>query len=124
MYRTCIFCSADLGDNDALEGFPVGRRLAFDAWRGRLWAVCGRCRRWNLAPLEERWEPVETAERLFRDARLRAHSENVGLAVLPDGTRLVRVGEALPGELAAWRYGDQLSRRRRRYGLALGAAVA
>lgn len=128
MYRTCIFCSGSLGANDALEAFPVGRTVAFDAAAGRLWAVCPRCARWNLAPLEERWEPVEDAERLFRDARLRVQSENVGLAKLRDGTRLVRVGAALPGELAAWRYGAQLRSRRTRYwaltgAVAVGAAV-
>ncbi len=125
MYRTCIFCPADLGTNQALEAFPVGRSVAFDAHRGRLWAVCRSCGRWNLAPLEERWEAVEDAERAFRDSRLRVQSENIGLCKLPDGTRLIRVGDALAGELAAWRYGDQLVRRRRQYligGLAVGAA--
>ncbi len=124
MYRTCIFCSSDLGENEALEHFPVGARLAFDAWQGRLWAVCGKCGRWNLSPIEERWEAVEEAEKRFRDSRLRVHSENVGLAKLPDGTRLIRVGEALPGELAAWRYGDMLRHRRYRHWLAIGGAVA
>ncbi len=123
MYRTCIFCSADLGSNRSIEEFPVGRSLAFDGWKGRLWAVCPGCARWNLAPLEERWEATEAAEKLFRDARLRAQSENVGLARLPDGTRLIRIGRALPGELAAWRYGGQLLRRRRQY-LIVGAAGA
>ena len=123
MYRTCIYCSADLGQNEAVEAFPVGKRLAFDAWKGRLWAVCPKCLRWNLSPIEERWEAVEEAEKRFADARLRVQSENVGLAKLPDGTRLIRVGSALPGELAAWRYGDQLMRRRRQY-LIAGAAVA
>jgi hypothetical protein len=122
MYATCLSCSASLGRNEALEHFPVGSRVAFDAWKGRLWAVCSRCGRWNLAPLEERWEPVEEAERLFRDTHTRVQSENIGLARLRDGTRLVRVGRALPGELAAWRYGGQLvSRRNRR--LAWGAAT-
>jgi hypothetical protein len=111
VYRACIFCSAALGANEAIESFPVGKSLAFDAARGRLWAVCPKCARWNLAPIEERWEAVEEAEKRFRGARLRAQSENVGLAKLPDGTRLIRVGAALPGELAAWRYGDQLVRR-------------
>ncbi|HST58678.1 MAG TPA: hypothetical protein VLK84_08325 [Longimicrobium sp.] len=123
MYRTCIFCPADLGTNQALEAFPVGRRVAFDAHRGRLWAVCGKCGRWNLAPLEERWEAVEDAERAFRNSRLRVQSENIGLCKLPDGTRLIRVGDALAGELAVWRYGDQLVRRRRQF-LIGGAAVA
>lgn len=124
MYSTCIYCSAELGANDALEAFPVGRSIAFDGWKGRLWALCPKCARWNLAPLEERWEVLEDAERLFVDARLRVQSENVGMARLRDGTRLIRVGQALPGELAAWRYGDQLVRRRRNYYIAAGAAAA
>jgi hypothetical protein len=124
MYRSCIFCSAPLGSNEAIERFPVGRSLAFDAAKGRLWAVCPVCARWNLAPLEERWEVVEEAERLFRDTRLRVQSENIGLAKLPDGTRLVRVGQALPGELAVWRYGESLVRRRKRYLAVSGGLVA
>ena len=63
MYSTCLFCHASLGANEVIEHFPVGRRLAFDATRGRLWAVCGVCRQWNLTPLEERWEAIEEAER-------------------------------------------------------------
>ncbi|HEU0012955.1 MAG TPA: hypothetical protein VFQ45_04690 [Longimicrobium sp.] len=123
MYRHCIFCSAPLGANDVVEHFPVGRSLAFDAERGRLWAVCPRCARWNLAPIEERWEAIEAAERLFRDCRLRVQSENVGLARLRDGTRLVRVGRALPGELALWRYGRVLGRRRAAYTAAAGVGL-
>jgi hypothetical protein len=111
MYRHCIYCSADLRANEAVEAFPVGRTLAFDAAKGRLWAVCAKCARWNLAPLEERWEAVETAERLFVDAKLRVQRENIGMARLRDGTRLVRVGRAERRELAAWRYGDEMRRR-------------
>jgi hypothetical protein len=122
MYSTCLFCSAGLGRNEAIESFPVGRRVAFDAWKGRLWAVCPRCGRWNLAPLEERWEAVEAADRLFTDTRARVHSENIGLCRLRDGTRLVRAGKALPGELAAWRYGGEFISRRRR-NISVGAAV-
>jgi hypothetical protein len=124
MYRSCIFCSADLGTNGAIAAFPVGRSLAFDASAGRLWAICPTCGRWNLAPLEERWEAVESAEQHFRDTRLRVQSENLGLCRLADGTRLVRVGAALPGELAAWRYGRTLVGRRRQYLLGTGALAA
>jgi hypothetical protein len=123
MYRNCIFCSADLGSNECIEHFPVGRSLAFDAARGRLWAVCPGCARWNLSPLEERWEAIEEGERLFRDSRLRVQSENVGLARLRDGTRLVRVGTAVAGELAAWRYGRTLTARKRRYQVAAAATA-
>jgi hypothetical protein len=123
VYTRCIFCSATLGRNETLEEFPVGRMLAFDAAKGRLWAVCSRCGRWNLAPIEERWEAVESLEKRFRDTRLKVQSESIGLSKAPDGTRLVRVGQALPGELAAWRYGDRFGRRKRAYLAAAGAGV-
>ena len=123
MYRNCIFCSADLKANEALERFPVGSSVAFDGEKGRLWAVCPKCARWNLAPLAERWEAIEDAERLFRDTRTRVQSENVGLARLRDGTRLIRIGQALSGEMAAWRYGGELGRRRRKYVIATATTI-
>ena len=114
MYRTCMFCKKSLGSNEVVESFPVGRRLAFDAAKGRLWVVCRSCERWNLTPLEERWEAVETCERLFRGTRVRTSSENIGLARHPEGLELVRIGKPLRPEFAAWRYGDQFGRRRNR----------
>jgi len=115
MYSTCLFCNEDLGRNEAIEHFPVGRRLAFDASKGRLWVVCRKCERWNLTPLEERWEAIDEAERLFSDTRMRVSTDNIGLAKLREGTTLIRIGSALRPELAAWRYGDQFGRRRRRH---------
>ena len=88
--------------------------MAFDAERGRLWVVCRKCERWNLSPLEERWEAVETCERLFRDTRVRVSTENVGLAKHPEGLELVRIGKPMRPEFAAWRYGDQFGRRQKR----------
>lgn len=114
MYKTCMFCKASLGANEVVEAFPVGRRLAFDAARGRLWVVCRRCQRWNLTPLEERWEAVEACEKLFRGTRVRTSSENIGLARHGEGLELVRIGKPLRPEFAAWRYGDQFGRRLRR----------
>lgn len=122
MYTTCIFCKKPLGSNEVVETFRVGRRLAFDAAKGRLWVVCRRCERWNLTPLKERWEAVETCEELFRGTRIRVSSENIGLARHPEGLELVRIGEPLRPEFAAWRYGDQFGRRRRR-SIALGTVV-
>ena len=124
MYATCLFCNKPLGANEALETFPVGKRLAFDAAKGRLWVVCPQCERWNLSPLEERWEAIESAERQFRDTRRRVSTDNIGLAKLRDGTTLVRIGEPLRPEFAAWRYGDQFGRRRRRQLLIAGGGVA
>ncbi len=114
MYATCLFCHGALGRNEALEHFPIGRRLAFDAARGRLWVVCPTCARWNLSPRETRWEAIEEAERAFGGTRLRASTPNIGLAKLREGTELVRVGRPLVPEFAAWRYGASLLRRRRR----------
>jgi hypothetical protein len=125
MYGTCIFCNRLLGANAVMEGFPVGRRLAFDEAKGRLWVVCRGCERWNLSPLEERWEAIEACERLYRDTRKRVSTENIGLARHTEGLELVRIGAPLRPEFAAWRYGDQFGRRRKRailYGA--GAAVA
>jgi hypothetical protein len=123
MYSTCIFCNQSLGANSVLESFSVGRRVAFDAAKGRLWVVCRKCERWNLTPLEERWEAVEEAERLYADTRKRVATEQIGLARLADGTELVRIGAPLRPEFAAWRYGDQFGRRRRRQILLAGAGV-
>jgi hypothetical protein len=111
VYSTCLFCHASLGSNEVIESFPVGRRLAFDAERGRLWVVCRQCGRWNLTALEERWEAVEACERRFRGTVLRVSTDNVGLTRLREGLELVRVGKPLRPELAAWRYGTVFRRR-------------
>ncbi|MDE2794942.1 MAG: hypothetical protein OXL34_09010 [Gemmatimonadota bacterium] len=124
MYTTCMFCKKPLGTNEVVEAFPIGRRLAFDAAKGRLWVVCRKCERWNLTPLEERWEAVETCERLFRATRIRTSTENIGLARHSEGLELVRIGEPLRPEFAAWRYGDQFRNRRRRWIAAGSAGVA
>jgi len=124
MYSTCLFCNEDLGSNEVIEQFPVGRRLAFDASKGRLWVVCRKCERWNLTPLEERWEAIEECERLFTSTRLRVSTDNIGLAKLREGLVLIRIGNALRPEMAAWRYGDQFGRRRRKHMIVSGAVVA
>ena len=115
MYRACIHCCADLGRNEVIEPFPIGGRLAFDSAKGRLWVICPHCGRWNLTPLEERWEAVEECERRFRGLRLRAQTTNIGFARLPEGLDLVRIGKPLRPEFAAWRYGREFSRRRTHY---------
>lgn len=124
MYSTCLHCNRSLGANESIEAFPIGRRLAFDSKSGRLWVVCGACERWNLSPIEERWEAIEQGERAFRATRVRASTDNIGLARLADGTELVRVGAALRPEFSAWRYGDQFGRRRTRNVIGVAGAVA
>ncbi|MGE0439668.1 MAG: hypothetical protein AB7L66_14560 [Gemmatimonadales bacterium] len=105
MYRTCLACKRGLGRNRRLEFLPVGRRVAFDPWRGRLWVVCPHCARWNLVPLEERWETIETCERRYRQTRLRAGSGEIQLIGLGADLELIRIGEPSAPELAAWRFG-------------------
>lgn len=127
MYTTCLFCHSDLGSNEVIESFPIGRRLAFDAANGRLWVVCRKCERWNLTPLEERWEAIEQCERLFSATRLKVSTDNIGMSRLREGLELVRIGSPQRPEMAAWRYGDQFGRRRVKYmayTLGAGAIVA
>ena len=124
MYTRCTHCHAALGANEDIESFTVGRRLAFDAAKGRLWVICPACMRWNLTPLEERWEAIEGCERLYRTTRQRFSTDEIGLARLRSGVDLIRVGRPLRPEFAAWRYGDRFGRRRRRFLVRSAAASA
>lgn len=123
MYSTCLYCTKDLGKNDVIETLPIGRRIAFDAAQGRLWVVCRHCAKWNLVPFDTRLESIEVGERHFGATRMRCSTDNIGLARLKEGLELVRVGPALRPEFAAWRYGDQFGRRRRR-SILVGAGLA
>jgi hypothetical protein len=124
MYSTCLICNQSLGTNEVIETFPVGRRLAFDTSKGRLWVVCHHCGRWNLSPLEERWEAIEDCERAFRTTLVRVSTDNIGLAKMREGLELIRIGSPLRPEFAAWRYGRNFSKRRRRTHLVAGAGIA
>jgi hypothetical protein len=112
MFKTCIYCNRNLGGNEVIENFPVGRRLAFDGERGRLWVICESCRRWNLSPLEERWEAIEECEREYFDTSHSFSTDNIGLAQLSEGLHLVRIGKPKRREFASWRYGRQFWQRR------------
>ncbi len=114
MYSTCLHCTRDLGRNQMIETLPVGRRLAFDADKGRLWVVCSSCGKWNLVPFDTRLESIDACEQLFRDTRTRYSTDNIGMAKVGDGLTLVRVGKALRPEFASWRYGEQYRKRMRK----------
>ena len=124
MYKTCIYCHRNLGRNETVEQFPVGRRLAFDQEKGRLWVICENCRRWNLSPLDERWEAIEECERQFYDTSQSFSTDNIGLARLPEGLELVRIGRPQRPEFAAWRYGREFIRRRIRQMIVTSTQVA
>jgi hypothetical protein len=112
VFRNCIFCHQPLPTNDALELFPVGKRVAYDAQRGRLWAICPSCGRWTLAPIEERWEALEEIEKRVVDrSHLLAKTDNISLLQTAD-LEVIRVGQAKLREESWWRYGGELLRRR------------
>ena len=115
MYRTCAFCNATLRGDGGPSGLGVGRRLAFDEWRSRLWVVCPACSRWNLTPLDDRLDRIEAVARAAREGLVVAASAQVALIRLSEwnGCELVRVGQPPRAELAGWRYGERLRARER-----------
>lgn len=115
MYQRCLVCNTPFPPNESLEHFPLGVRVAFDPSKGRLWAICRECKRWSLAPIEERWEALDELEKIVRDrARLLSQTENI--ALLRSGIlEIVRVGRANLAEQSWWRYGSELAKRRKNY---------
>jgi hypothetical protein len=113
MYSDCVSCDRGLGRNTELPGFPVGRRIAFDRETGRLWVICRHCEEWNLAVLETRWEAVEAADRLATASEVSANGAEMGLARTAGGLELLRVGGLSRADIANWRYGRIVARRRR-----------
>lgn len=85
--------------------------------------MCSKCGRWNLTPLEERWEAIEECEKQFRGTILRSSTDQIGLARVREGTDLIRIGEPLRPEFAAWRYGRHFQRRLRIQQAALATTV-
>lgn len=133
MFDHCLYCDHHFPANGVLEHVPLAGSVAYDPQRGRLWAICGRCGRWNLAPLGERVEALDELERLTHD-RARLLFATANIAMLAVGSfEYVRVGRpAAMAEEAWWRYGRGLMRDRRRLfrpivafgAAALGAASA
>lgn len=101
----CVYCDHDLG--------TAATRPAFDPWLGRLWRVCSGCGRWNVVPLEDRWEALEAYERAAREGESRLRTEHLDLVATGTG-ELIRVGRAPRPELAGWRYGDRVPPARAR----------
>ena len=125
MYTRCLVCAQPFEPNEQLAHLPHGTRLAFHPARGRLWIVCRACRRWSLAPIEERWEALEELEKLSRDeARLLSQTDNIALLRVGP-LEIVRVGQAQLAEEAWWRYGRELTSRRQQWNkLGLAGSVA
>src|SRR5260221_8238298 len=109
MFKTCAFCNAPFDGDGGPSGLGVGRRLAFDEWRGRLWVVCSKCSRWNLTPLDDRLERIEAVARAVRDerggGRVVASTEQ-GALIRWQRYDLVRGGKPLRVQLATRRDGE------------------
>ena len=103
----CSFCHAPLAPGPPWAP-GEGHRLAYDPQKGRLWTVCPVCSRWNLTPLEDRWETLDACERTVRDeGRIRLQSRNLSLVEVRKGA-LIRVGIPPRAEFVDWRYGPRL----------------
>jgi hypothetical protein len=103
----CMFCDHEL-EPISPDGVLAKARVAFDPWLGRLWQVCSACSRWNIVPLEDRWDALEQCDRLARDeAKLVLRTEHLSLLSARRG-QLIRVGEAPRVEIADWRYSSRL----------------
>jgi hypothetical protein len=61
---------------------------------------------------------------MYSGTRLRVSTDNIGLARVREGLELVRIGQPQRPEFAAWRYGDQFGRRRRRHLIYSGLGIA
>jgi hypothetical protein len=127
LYPQCMFCGCSFPHSELFSRVPPGDRLAYDPERGRIWSICGRCARWNLIPVEERFDAIEELERVIRDrATFLAATANVALYDVGDLT-VIRIGRALLAERSAWRYGRELLARHTGYnrtGTRLAAATA
>ncbi len=107
----CFFCGAELPELDP-ERLPDRERLAYDPKLGRLWRVCSECTRWNVVPLEDRWEVLEQCERLTADhGELLVATPHLALYWIGGvhvGGQLIRVGEPPRLDYADWRYSARL----------------
>jgi len=107
MLAHCFSCDEPLQSFDA--GDPSAAvRVAYDPYRGRLWQVCPMCARWNLVPMEDRWETLEECEELVRRrGRIVVRGEHLDLVGAGE-TQLIRIGEAIRLEFSDWRYSRRL----------------
>ncbi|HWZ29311.1 MAG TPA: hypothetical protein VNX15_12150 [Gemmatimonadales bacterium] len=112
MYTSCAFCNGTFTGDGGPSGLGVGRRLAFDEWRGRLWVICPSCSRWNLAPIDDRLDRIEAVARVAQQGQIVASTDQVSL-IRWGGYDLVRVGKPPRIEYATWRYGERIKARRR-----------
>src|SRR5688572_19780884 len=110
LYSSCLFCAHDFPPSPLFGRVPPGLQLAYDPSCNRLRSIFGRCRRWNLLPIEERYDAIDLLEHTVAGrALLLAHSDNVAL-YSHEELQIVRIGPARLPERATWRYGSYSAR--------------
>ena len=114
MTATCAWCDRDLGANQLLPEYPIGRTLAFDPATARIWAVCPKCERWNLSFLDgpERRSALQRLDAFLAATPHRTDANDITVGEVGD-TLLIRVGATGWRSFAAWRYGRKLHQRYR-----------
>lgn len=125
MYRTCLRCDGNLNRNSELPNLPIGRQIAFDARRGRVWVICERCQQWNLTPLERRLDALADCERVAATAESQVDAVGIGIARTIKGLTLLIATGVAKSDIANSRYGHRIARRQRnsRWITALFAAL-
>src|ERR1051326_1760929 len=106
MFRSCAFCNASFDGDGGPSGLGVGRRIAFDEWKGQLWVVCPRCSRWKLTPFDDRLEHIEAVARAAATGRIAASTDQVSLIRFQQYD-FVRIGKPPRVELSTWRYAER-----------------
>jgi hypothetical protein len=106
LYSSCLFCGHRFPSSPLFGSVPPGHQLAYDPVRNRLWSICVRCRRWNLVPVEERFDAIDLLERTVSGrADLVSSSDNIALYSY-EALQIIRIGGARLVERSSWRYGS------------------
>lgn len=123
MYHRCLFCHSRFATNAEFPELPIGRRIAFDPVRGRLWVVCRRCDGWNLSPFDRRIETIDQCEALWEEAKRVDTTPGITLFRTGKGVELLRVGEDTRAEFTSWRLGSRFMHRQGIRGIQLGLGL-
>lgn len=113
LFTHCLLCRTPFPEGTLVEHLPVGRRVAYDPERGRLWTICEGCGGWTLAPIEARWEALVELERLVTGkGRVSLAGRTANISLFRRGSsEIVRIGGSSLEEEAFWRYGAPAARR-------------
>ena len=120
----CLSCDKPFAVPPNRLGLPARGWVAFDVDEAHLWIICERCFAWNLVDRADRYDTVARLEwEVGARGVTLCESRNVRLVEIGDRT-VVRIGAAELPEVALWRFGQTLRRRRARHASPLTKAGA